>query len=638
MNSGRGILRRAERAVAAGVRGLAAWAVVALVGVVGVMAESARGQSAPAGNSHPQAEVLSALGERNPFGDAAAKSSADAEKKHAFAEQVDVRPLRDLSVYHSGRVKIIDSLARETIAQIMGRRDFYDVVNPDVGGGYGSSTEKGSDGTVRKYRKMSYDPVFTFFDMMIDPAYYEGRAIVNVGYRPLREMFLNAEFTDEKDAVKRESIKRTGRLSPEIIARHMKAIGSSSTTDQQVMRGLDEMRYAVQTYLNLPASMRVVASKSVDEQWGAIGQLPASHPVRVAAEKLGASWRVMDAKGVNEAIATLAAELPKINPETYPGARRAIERIYNTSSPFEWGMWLYAAAFLGLIIAFGTGRPWLKNLSTGLLVAAIAVHLVGFGARCFIAERYTIQNQYESMTGVSLFAALFGLGMMVFKRQMIFAAAAAGVGFLVLVTATQLPIPGKDINREAAILNTSILLKYHVTIVLLSYGLIALGMVVSCFYLGTYYAQKLRGGEATAGGGDGAGAKAKEVESVSATALGIAEQEVAKVGPARVLADLDKAQMAILQMAFWTLGVGILLGAWWADHSWGRWWAFDPKETWALVTWIVYLVVVHVRVAGGVGGANRGLTTAWLSIVGFIAMLWCYFGVNLLLPGLHAYA
>lgn len=630
MNSGRGFMRRAEQMV---VGGVVVWAAAVLVGL-GVMGGSARGQTAPAGNSHPQAEVLNAQGERNPFGDAAAKSNADAEKKHAFAQQVDVRPLRDLSVYHSGRVKIIDSLARETIAQIMSRRDFYDVVNPDVGGGYGSSTEKSGDGTVRKYRKMSYDPVFTFFDMMIDPAYYEGRAIVNVGYLPLRELFLNAEFPDEKDAVRRESIKRSGRLSPVIIARHMNAIGSSATTDQQVMRGLDEMRYAVQTYMNLPMSMRVVASKSVDEQWGAMGELAAGHPVRVAAEKLGASWRAMDAKGVNEAVATLATELPKINPEMYPGARRQIERIYNTSSPFEWGMWLYAAAFLGLILAFGTGRPWLKNLGTGLLVAAILVHLLGFGARCFIAERYTIQNQYESMTGVSLFAALFGLGMMVFKRQMIFAAAAAGVGFLVLVTATQLPIPGKDINREAAILNTSILLKYHVTIVLLSYGLIALGMVVSCFYLGSYYAQKLRGGAGAAGEG-AAEVKAVSGESISAAALGIAEQEVAKVGPARVLADLDKAQMAILQMAFWTLGVGILLGAWWADHSWGRWWAFDPKETWALVTWIVYLVVVHVRVAGG---ANRGLTTAWLSILGFIAMLWCYFGVNLLLPGLHAYA
>jgi ABC-type transport system involved in cytochrome c biogenesis permease subunit len=121
--------------------------------------------------------------------------------------------------------------------------------------------------------------------------------------------------------------------------------------------------------------------------------------------------------------------------------------------------------------------------------------------------------------------------------------------------------------------------------------------------------------------------------AVSAAALGLDDQ--APKGPARVLSDLDKSQMIVLQLAFWTLGVGILLGAWWADHSWGRWWAFDPKELWALVTWIVYLIVIHLRFTTG---RNRALVTAWLSVVGFFVMLWTYFGVNLLLPGLHAYA
>jgi ABC-type transport system involved in cytochrome c biogenesis permease subunit len=121
---------------------------------------------------------------------------------------------------------------------------------------------------------------------------------------------------------------------------------------------------------------------------------------------------------------------------------------------------------------------------------------------------------------------------------------------------------------------------------------------------------------------------------LAATALNLPSS--APRGLQRTLADLDRAQMTVLQLAFWTLGVGILLGAWWADHSWGRWWAFDPKETWALITWIIYLIVVHVRV--GAAGHNRALITAWLSVLGFIVMLWTYFGVNLLLPGLHAYA
>jgi ABC-type transport system involved in cytochrome c biogenesis permease subunit len=134
-----------------------------------------------------------------------------------------------------------------------------------------------------------------------------------------------------------------------------------------------------------------------------------------------------------------------------------------------------------------------------------------------------------------------------------------------------------------------------------------------------------------------------EVLRVAATALGAPETAKADAASpfattasrSALLRDLDTAQMTVLQLAFWTLGVGILLGAWWADHSWGRWWAFDPKETWALITWIVYLIVIHVRMAGL---KDKGLTTAWLSVIGFIVMLWTYFGVNLLLPGLHAYA
>ena len=60
----------------------------------------------------------------------------------------------------------------------------------------------------------------------------------------------------------------------------------------------------------------------------------------------------------------------------------------------------------------------------------------------------------------------------------------------------------------------------------------------------------------------------------------------------------------------------------------------EPKELWALITWIVYLIVIHIRFTT----KQRALVTAWLSVVGFVVMLWTYFGVNLLLPGLHAYA
>lgn len=423
---------------------------------------------------------------------------------------------------------------------------------------------------------------------------------------------------------------RFTRLSPIIILQHGAEIQNRYDTQLPYRTSLTQVAVALELFREGAANLLLVAPDHEHEEYLHLSTLPDSSPARAAARELGDAWRAGDAQRVNAAIATLAAELPRINPQVYPTTRRAIEATYNRVNAFEWGYWAYAFSLVTLLLAFGTGRRVLIGAGIAFLTLAVGLHAFGFIARCIIAERFAIQNQFESMTGLSLFATLVGLGIMLARRQYLFGAAAAGVGFMILITATQAGIPGVSIEREAAILNTSVLLKYHVTTVLVSYGLIALGFIISLFYLGTYYGARLRGAGAAPAG---AGEAESGMLDVSATALGLDEN--APKGVQRVLADLDSATMIVLQLAFWTLGVGILLGAWWADHSWGRWWAFDPKETWALITWIVYLIVMHVRFATD---RNRALITAWLSIVGFGVMLFTYFGVNLLLPGLHAYA
>jgi ABC-type transport system involved in cytochrome c biogenesis permease subunit len=102
-----------------------------------------------------------------------------------------------------------------------------------------------------------------------------------------------------------------------------------------------------------------------------------------------------------------------------------------------------------------------------------------------------------------------------------------------------------------------------------------------------------------------------------------------------MLEGLDAANVVILQLAFWLLGAGIICGAIWADRSWGRPWGWDPKETFALVTWICYLVILHVRVAAP---RNKAPLTAALAIVGFGIMMFNWIGVNFFLVGLHSYA
>lgn len=606
--------------------------VLASVFVV-LAAGSAPAQTAPAGNSHPKSEAVTSADSLGvdvtaPFGAPMLDGASPApDAKEAFARAVDLSPLAPLAVFHDGRVKILDTLARETVRDLTGRRSYEDVVPLDP--------------RAASRRRITYEPMFTLLDLVIDPRYYFDKPLVHIEYLPLRERFLEMAVPGDGPSVAadREWWLKLTRVTPLMVQDNLQAIAEKFGIDEKYGRALNELDRALSLWGSSASNMVLVAPDSLSAPWKHISSLPIDHPARKAALELGSAWRAMDAARVNAAVRTLADELPRINAPIYPSFKRSLEMSYNSAHPFELGYWAYLLATVTLMLAFGTGRAWLRWSGISVLILAVCLHGFGFISRCIIADRFAIQNQFESMTGISLFAALVGLSLMIFRKQWIFGAAAAGVGFLILVTASTRGIPGMSIEKEAAILNTSVLLKYHVTTVLVSYGLIALGFIMSLFYLGTYYfgRQTALAVSGNGGGGAGGGGMLQMAGGpiVAAAALGMEDADAPRVGRERVLADLDRAHMIVLQIAFWTLGVGILLGAWWADHSWGRWWGFDPKETWALATWIIYLIVIHLRFAQVL---NKALLTAWLSVGGFIVMLWTYFGVNLLLPGLHAYA
>jgi cytochrome c-type biogenesis protein CcsB len=95
---------------------------------------------------------------------------------------------------------------------------------------------------------------------------------------------------------------------------------------------------------------------------------------------------------------------------------------------------------------------------------------------------------------------------------------------------------------------------------------------------------------------------------------------------------LDELGYQMTLFGFLFLSIGIISGAVWANSAWGRYWGWDPKETWSLITWFIYATLLHARMMRG----WRGKRIAYLSLVGFAAVLFTYFGVNLL-PGLHSY-
>ncbi len=99
------------------------------------------------------------------------------------------------------------------------------------------------------------------------------------------------------------------------------------------------------------------------------------------------------------------------------------------------------------------------------------------------------------------------------------------------------------------------------------------------------------------------------------------------------LPDLDHLIYQTVTVGFLFLTLGILTGAVWAETAWGRYWSWDPKETWSLITWFIYATLLHARLVKG----WQGRRIAWLAVAGFLAVLFTYFGVSFLLPGLHSY-
>ena len=98
--------------------------------------------------------------------------------------------------------------------------------------------------------------------------------------------------------------------------------------------------------------------------------------------------------------------------------------------------------------------------------------------------------------------------------------------------------------------------------------------------------------------------------------------------------DLDRITYKTIGLAFPLLTLMIAAGAYWANQTWGSYWSWDPKETWAAITWLVYAGYLHMRVTRG----WRGRRAAYFAILGFAVVMFTFFGVTYLLPGLHAYA
>ncbi len=177
-----------------------------------------------------------------------------------------------------------------------------------------------------------------------------------------------------------------------------------------------------------------------------------------------------------------------------------------------------------------------------------------------------------------------------------------------------------DINHVMPVLN-DVWLYIHTNVIIFSYCLIGMAAITAMLYLG----YRVLGGNHEYARSGGAG------ELILAGASVKPFVEAKSPGYGQVL---DGATMVLMELSFILLWVGLCMGAIWADHSWGRPWGWDPKEVFALNTFLVFLLLVHVRLKV----RDKALWTAVLACVGCGVMLFNWIVVNFVITGLHSYA
>ncbi|MBQ7568931.1 c-type cytochrome biogenesis protein CcsB, partial [bacterium] len=260
-------------------------------------------------------------------------------------------------------------------------------------------------------------------------------------------------------------------------------------------------------------------------------------------------------------------------------------------------IFLYLASLTASLALWLSQAPRLEQISRSAFCAGAIVHTANLLIRTYYAGRLPYTNLYESLLIFAWGIAAISLYIIIKRGMTALATVTLPTIAAALVYASQMD---SAINPLPPALHSGWLF-VHVTLAIVSYGAFAVSGGLGLLYL-----------------------IAKRAEQ--------RQHSYPAFLPA--LDTIDSMIFATVLLAFPCLLLVIVTGSIWAQQAWGSYWSWDPKETWALITAIVYAVFIHSRLRWHWQGSR----SAWFAIVGFITVLFCYLGVNLLMSGLHSYA
>ena len=570
-------------------------------------------------------------------------ATATLPAQETFVEEVNLEPLSDLAVHTGGRLNSLGSYANSHMQQVSGPRS--------IGG---------------------RSQLFSYMDMMFRPEVYEDADVIYVKNKLVRRAIIESLNRDPAAAARIENFttrmaafEKTGLTSAQILVdpaliqvlgrlkadlvRTNKAVSAleNATMAMKPAILLDRLRVLPPSGDSLDApwfsmnSVMLLPSQSDPEQLLAQQTIPSLDTARQQQlaeqwQALYQSWVTGDSEGVNRSIAYLTQVIPEMNPVVYPSENRLSWESWYFRNHQLTRVWLvYMLSVILLLLGLVYQWKWARWSGMSVFLIALALQTFGVGLRWYISGRWPNANMYEAVTTAAWFGSVMAVVFELLVRRTamrsIFALAAGTASMFALMAAYYLPAYlNPNIENMMPVLH-DIWLYIHTNVIIFSYCLIFMAAVSS----GLYIINRMLGGApayARVGGagsivlGRGAGAV---TSGGAGTAAGKPSHRRARLGEV-----LDGVTMLLMELSFVLLWAGIVMGAIWADHSWGRPWGWDPKEVFALETFIVFAVLVHVRLKVH----DKGLWTAWLAVLGAAVMLFNWIVINFVISGLHSYA
>ena len=304
----------------------------------------------------------------------------------------------------------------------------------------------------------------------------------------------------------------------------------------------------------------------------------------------------------------------------------------------------YCVALVAFVLFLAFRRKVLGDIGVAAVLLGWPAHAASIFTRALEAGHWPLGNMYEYSTGISFVVVTVAVVLMVRARlrliglpAMILAIALLGVAYMLYVPPGQL-VPALH----------SYWLTIHVTAMATSSAILSFSFFFGMAYLARGWAdQRLLAAAAarepalaTVGGSGGGGVATMTLTGGGGSGTGgfggapltQLAQGVRRVLPSSRTLDLWSYRFVMLGFPIWTFGV--ICGAIWGEHAWGRYWGWDPKETFAFITWVIFAIYLHARVTYGWREKRAAIITAF----GFAAILFTLYAVNLWIAGLHSYA